>query len=109
MNNNIFVYRPDLYSGPIAIDCKPSKECDEYHKNSVIYFMNEMTQEEFSMRIGDKKITQHKFNTIKHPLSHEEIIEPIKFSASSKEVNDSFNISANHEIPHTPDKTSGSD
>ncbi len=28
-----FVYRPKNYPGPVAIDRKPSKECDEYHKN----------------------------------------------------------------------------
>ena len=31
-----FVNRPEKYEGPIAIDCKPSKKCDDYHKNSVI-------------------------------------------------------------------------
>jgi hypothetical protein len=31
-----FIYRTENYPGPIAIDCKPSKECDEYHKNSRI-------------------------------------------------------------------------
>lgn len=30
------VYRPEVYSGPVAIDCKPSKELDEYHKSSLI-------------------------------------------------------------------------
>lgn len=31
-----FIYRPENYTGPVAIDCKPSKECDEYHKNSKV-------------------------------------------------------------------------
>ena len=31
-----FVYIPEKYDGPIDLDCKPSKECDEYHKDSVI-------------------------------------------------------------------------
>ena len=32
----IFVYRTEKYPGPIAIDCKPSKELREYHENSLI-------------------------------------------------------------------------
>jgi hypothetical protein len=31
-----FTYLSENYPGPIAIDCKPSKECDEYHKNSKV-------------------------------------------------------------------------
>lgn len=31
-----FIYRAENYPGPIAIDVKPSKECDEYHKNSKV-------------------------------------------------------------------------
>ncbi len=31
-----FIYRPENYPGPIAIDCKPTKECDEYHKNAKV-------------------------------------------------------------------------
>jgi hypothetical protein len=33
------VYRTKNYPGPIAIDATPSKECDEYHKNSQIQIM----------------------------------------------------------------------
>ena len=33
---DVFVYRPDTYQGPIAINATPSKECKEYHKNSCI-------------------------------------------------------------------------
>ena len=29
---DVFLFRPEKYEGPIAIDRKPSKECDEYHK-----------------------------------------------------------------------------
>jgi len=36
MDENSFIYIPEKYPGPIAIDMKPSKECDEYHKNSYI-------------------------------------------------------------------------
>ena len=31
-----FVYKPENYPGPIAIDMKVSKELDEYHKNAKI-------------------------------------------------------------------------
>lgn len=31
-----FIIRPENYPGPMAIDCKPSKECDEYHQNSKV-------------------------------------------------------------------------
>lgn len=33
-NENIF--RPKNYPGPIALDAIPSKECQEYHRNSSI-------------------------------------------------------------------------
>jgi hypothetical protein len=40
-----FIYKPDNYPGPIALDATPSKECDEYHKNSKVYvnFSNNIT------------------------------------------------------------------
>lgn len=38
MKINEFIYRPEKYDGPIAIDIKPSKECIEYHKNYCIQF-----------------------------------------------------------------------
>lgn len=31
-----FIYRPKKYPGPIAINCKPSEACKEYHKNAKI-------------------------------------------------------------------------
>jgi hypothetical protein len=31
-----FVYRPENYIEPIALDAKPSEECERYHKNSCI-------------------------------------------------------------------------
>lgn len=31
-----FIYRPENYIGPIALDAKPSSECKQYHKNSRI-------------------------------------------------------------------------
>ncbi len=31
-----FVYKPDNYPGPIALNATPSKECKEYHENSCI-------------------------------------------------------------------------
>lgn len=48
-----FIFKPENYSGPIAIDCKPSKECDEYHKNSKVYITlnEEITPEEEKRRI----------------------------------------------------------
>lgn len=36
----VFVYRPEKYDGPIAIDATPSKECREYHENSLIQVGN---------------------------------------------------------------------
>lgn len=30
------VYKPKNYDRPIALNAIPSKECDEYHKNSFI-------------------------------------------------------------------------
>jgi hypothetical protein len=36
INDNEYVYIPEKYSGPLALNIKPSKECDEYHKNSYI-------------------------------------------------------------------------
>lgn len=36
-----FIYLPDKYPGPIAMDAKPSKKCDEYHKNSCIQINHE--------------------------------------------------------------------
>ncbi len=32
-----FIYKPDNYPGHLAIDCKPSKELEEYHQQSRIY------------------------------------------------------------------------
>ena len=35
-DDNSFFYKTEKYPGPVAIDMKPSKECQEYHQNSVI-------------------------------------------------------------------------
>lgn len=46
MNENakVFIYRPEKYEGPIAINATPSKEMIEYHKNSCIQVnMNDKT------------------------------------------------------------------
>ena len=31
-----FIYRPDNYRGPVALDATPSKECRKYHENSCV-------------------------------------------------------------------------
>jgi hypothetical protein len=36
MEYEIRIYKPEKYEVPIAIDVKPSKELEDYHKNSVI-------------------------------------------------------------------------
>lgn len=36
-----FIYKPEKYPGPIAIDIKPSKELKEYHENSCIQINHE--------------------------------------------------------------------
>lgn len=36
INENSFIYIPEKYDGSIALDAKPSKECEDYHKNSCI-------------------------------------------------------------------------
>lgn len=64
MDKNYFVYVPDKYPGPIALNAKVSKELDEYHKKSSIYFMTEMTQEEFNEITKDKMIKKFKINTV---------------------------------------------
>ncbi len=42
---NEFIYKPDNYPGPVALDAIPSKECDEYQKNSkvCVKFANNIT------------------------------------------------------------------
>lgn len=30
------IYKPENYEVSIVVDCKPSKECKEYHENSYI-------------------------------------------------------------------------
>jgi len=61
-----FVYRPPKYEGPIAVDCTVSQAIDEYHKKSTLYFMTQMTQEEFLENTKNRPKEEYKYNVINY-------------------------------------------